>query len=522
MTILTDDSLEFARSHIQRYYDSDFYPKPFEFDAIWQCWHDVKKFLLATNVYKLPIMPAKATSWPKPRGGYRVVHQLDPIDSVIYAALVYQVSTAVERARLSADRGVACAYRIQLDEEGSFFAQGNGFDQYRQRSRSLAENYRFVLLVDVADFYNQIYLHRVNNAIEHASPTAKGLADDIEGFLSELNSTISQGLPVGPAASIVLAEAVMIDVDQFLVGTGHPHCRYVDDFRIYANAERELTAVLQTLTLYLYLHHRLPISHDKTRLVSTEEFLRSDIDNPYEIQKAETFEKLDALGGYGSPETTDPRGSGGARIDPKDLEEAEDTVLAALQAMVERKNLDLGYARALLRQARLLKSVRVAVYLLDNVQFFFPLANNLCIFLSSVTRSTKAVELIVGALKKALGEVLSFGGLVRYWFEWFIAENHALMPSAIVRASLHGSPFLMSRARYAVLSGDLSWVRQRKGEYFQLGPEERRAVLYAAQILPNDEKEHWLKAVVAASAVPLERWVAEYIEHLADVDDIPF
>ncbi len=521
MTILTDESLEFARSHIQRYYDSDFYPKPFEFDAIWRCWPDVKRFLLGTNVYKLPVMPAKATSWPKPRGGYRVVHQLDPIDSVIYAALVYQVSAAIERARLSADRGVACAYRIQL-EDGSFFAQGNGFDQYRNRSRSLAENYRFVLLVDVADFYNQIYLHRVNNAIEHASPTTKGLADDIEGFLCRLNSTISQGLPVGPAASIVLAEAVMIDVDQFLVGLGHPHCRYVDDFRIFANSEQDLTAVLQALTVYLYQHHRLPISHDKTRLAATEEFLRSDIDNPYEIQKAETFEKLDGLRGYGSPETTDSPDRGSARIDPKDIENAENTVLAALQAMVERKNLDLGYARALLRQARLLKSAKVAVYLLENVQFFFSLANNLCVFLGSVTRARKDVDQITRALEKALVEVVAFGGLVRYWFEWYIAENEAFIPAAIVRVALHSSPFPMSRARYAVLSNDLSWVRQRKSEYFQHGPEERRAVLYAAQILPNDEKEHWLKAVVAASLVPLERWVAEYIEYLEIDDDIPF
>ena len=520
MTILTEESLEFAREHVERYYDSDFYPKPFEFDAIWCCWSDVKRFLLATNVHKLPVMPAKATSWPKHRGGYRIVHQLDPIDAIIYTALVYQVSGPIERARFGADRGIACAYRIELDH-GSFFARGNGYDQFRERSRQLAENYRYVLLVDVADFYNQVYVHRVNNAIEHASPAVKGLADDIETFLGKINSTISQGIPVGPAASIVLAEAVMMDVDQFLVGLGHPHCRYVDDFRIYAGTEQELLIVQQSLTLYLYQNHRLSISHDKTKLGGSDEFLRSEIDNPYEIQKVETFEKLDALGGYGSPETDDKSDKGRGTVDPEAAEEVENTVLAALKAMVERKTLDLGYARALVRQARLIKSWAIAIYLLENIRFFLSLTNNVCILLNSVT-NTENARYIAWPLEKALEYIQSHGGLVRYWFDWFVAEKYWLMPLA-VRDLLRSSPFMMSKARYAVLSNDLSWVRQRKNEYFQYGPDERRAVLYAAQILPNDEKEHWLKAVVASSLVPLERWVAEYVESIDDLDgNLPF
>lgn len=39
---LTEDSIEFARKHIEHYYDSDFFPKAFEFEAIWHCWDDVK------------------------------------------------------------------------------------------------------------------------------------------------------------------------------------------------------------------------------------------------------------------------------------------------------------------------------------------------------------------------------------------------------------------------------------------------------------------------------------------------
>lgn len=37
MTILAEAALEFSRKHITKYYDSDFFPKPLEFDALWHC-----------------------------------------------------------------------------------------------------------------------------------------------------------------------------------------------------------------------------------------------------------------------------------------------------------------------------------------------------------------------------------------------------------------------------------------------------------------------------------------------------
>ncbi len=42
MSKLTEESLDFARQHIEKYYDSDFFPKPFEFEAIWHNWNEVK------------------------------------------------------------------------------------------------------------------------------------------------------------------------------------------------------------------------------------------------------------------------------------------------------------------------------------------------------------------------------------------------------------------------------------------------------------------------------------------------
>jgi hypothetical protein len=354
----------------------------------------------------------------------------------------------------------------------------------------------------------------------------KHLAEEIEGFLMSLNSKISQGLPVGPAASIVLAEAAMIDVDQHLVSRGCAHCRYVDDFRIFADSEERLAVILRGLTLYLYQNHRLSIAHEKTKIITAAEFVRVAIRNPYEMEKAEVFEKLVHLGGYGSPEDDDKgadKEEGERTISPEDIKDAEDTLMNALAAMVERNALDLGYARALVRQARLLKSTRIACYLLDNIRFYAPLANNLCIFANAISDS-KTIPHLAAAIQQAIKYAKEEGGLLRVWFEWFVAEKYSLLGKR-AQTFLADSPSKMSKARWAVTANDLAWVRAQKNEYFNLGPRDRRAVLYAAQILPEDERKRWLKTVIAKSSVPLEKWVATYILELG-VDrfdeDIPF
>ena len=72
-----------------------------------------------------------------------------------------------------------------------------------------------------------------------------------------MNQKASQGLPVGPAASIILAEAVLTDVDRFIVQKGLSHTRYVDDFRVYGDSRNALLDLLREVALYLHTIHRL-------------------------------------------------------------------------------------------------------------------------------------------------------------------------------------------------------------------------------------------------------------------------
>src|SRR5579862_917888 len=203
MAILTTDALNFARAHIENFYDSDFFPKSIEFAALWHHWDKVLAELTSKNVGKIWVTLPRVMAVPKPRIGYRVVHQLEPVDALVYTALAAEVTDQVEVARIPADLKVACSYRF-LKADGSFFAGGNGWMDFVDKTEQLSQKYAFVLTTDITDFYNQVGLHRLNNAIEHADAGLKSWADDIEKLITVINGKVSQGVPVGPAASIVM------------------------------------------------------------------------------------------------------------------------------------------------------------------------------------------------------------------------------------------------------------------------------------------------------------------------------
>ena len=108
MSRLSRKSLEFAKNHIIKFYDSDFYPKPFEFEALWANWEEVIAHLTCNEVSSYPIEQPRTFTSIKPNGSFRVVHQLDPINTLIYTALSYEISEGIENARVAVEENIAC------------------------------------------------------------------------------------------------------------------------------------------------------------------------------------------------------------------------------------------------------------------------------------------------------------------------------------------------------------------------------------------------------------------------------
>lgn len=503
MSILNDDSLEFAKKHITKFYDSDFFPRAFEFDALWHSWDEVKKELSSKNVAKHWVTSPKTLTSVKPKGGFRVVQQLDPLDTIIYTALAYLVANKVESARIPKEQHVACSYRIDLDE-GSLFAEGNGFGEFTTQSEMLANSKRYVLATDITDFYNQIYLHRLNNAIEYADSNLKPIGDDIEGFLSRLNGKASQGVPVGPAASIIMSEAVMIDIDEFLINKGVLHTRYVDDFRIFSDSKEQLVSVLENLTLYLYENHRLTLSGDKTKIIETKKYINEILHNHYELERVEIFHTLEIFNPYSGEHEE-------IEVPIEDEEELADEQISLLaEKVLERKTLDLGLSRALIRKAKRYKIQSLAQIIFENFDFFIPIVNDVCLYLSAIS-DADFVNQWKDELIRLTQTTAMERGLVRIWFEWYLSNNIELIKLPPLKQFIFSGPNIISQSQAAIISKNLAWVRDKKAALYTVGAWERRAILKATQILPSDEREHWLKLTETTSPIMIDRWVAKWV-----------
>jgi len=161
MTKLSAQSLDWCIEHFSRYCDTNVFPMAFEYNALHHCWDSVKQWLSKQDINQWCTRPFRRCLVPKHRYGFRLVTQLDPLDTLIYSALVYEIGEDLEKKRVPSSKGVVFSKRFAPDSSTYLFFDSNvNFLSFQERSRELASQYPFVLLTDIADFYPRIYLHR--------------------------------------------------------------------------------------------------------------------------------------------------------------------------------------------------------------------------------------------------------------------------------------------------------------------------------------------------------------------------
>jgi hypothetical protein len=114
---------------------------------------------------------------------------------------------------------------------------------------------------DVRRCYASMSPAIVGDALRRAGiPTAC----EVEGFLSSLECVGVEGLPVGPDASAVLANAVLAQVDRTLREAGVEHLRWVDDVVLSGVDASAALSVFRTALASIGLR----ANETKTRIVT--------------------------------------------------------------------------------------------------------------------------------------------------------------------------------------------------------------------------------------------------------------
>jgi hypothetical protein len=200
--------------------------------------------------------PIRSFLSPKPRGGWRTFAVLSDRDERTWNILAQRVASILEPRldpRVAANRTVLARGVRRVEDLGTGLL----------RSRAVAPSRGLLLRTDVEDFYPSITPEVLVRTLAELGvpPQDSRLAGQmIDGW----GESGYPGLPIGPVASAVLANAVLASVDTAM-GSLH-FVRWVDDYLFAVPSEGAITGILDRLDVSLERLH-LRRSVPKTELL---------------------------------------------------------------------------------------------------------------------------------------------------------------------------------------------------------------------------------------------------------------
>jgi hypothetical protein len=294
---LKENSLTWALKHALELGDTDVFPRPFEYLAIQHDWATLRPKLASENVLKWRTRPARTLLSPKAKYGFRAITQLDPLDALIYSGLIYELADDLEARRIPASQGIVFSYRVAKSADGRLFDTNIGYRQFLDRCRAKLTSTNdtgVAAITDISDFYTRIYHHRLENAL-HAATSKGNHVAGIMNLLSGWNGTETYGIPVGCAASRLLAEITISDVDEALLNNSINFVRFNDDYRIFAKSEAEAYKQVAFLAEVLFRNHGLSLQQHKTAILSAADFRRLHLATPLDREMNSLHERFEAL-----------------------------------------------------------------------------------------------------------------------------------------------------------------------------------------------------------------------------------
>jgi hypothetical protein len=500
---LSAESLDWALKHVENCGDTDIFPVPFEFEAIRHTWDSrLRRVLAGQDLHQYRARPYRRCLSPKHRFGFRVSTQLDPFDMLVYTALTCDLGTDIEQRRIPVKKQIVHSYRFKPDSAGRFFDPAVGYDTFIQQSAQLAssDKYHTVVVADIADFFPRIYFHPLENTLD-ACTQKHDHAKALKSLIKQWNFTVSYGIPVGQAASRLLAELVISDVDEALISEQKAYCRFSDDFRIFCRDSRDAHESLAFLANVLFENHGLTLQQHKTRILSVPEFRSGYLETGSSKERTSLTDRFrDILDNLG--------------IDDWYEEICYDDLDSDVQEEIDRLNLggilkeqigrgsdlDLNITRFVLRRLAQINDVSALEMVGEHIEVLYPVFTDVLAYITSIRNVDKEYRHKLGKYLIDLVSESVVGHLPfhRCWIintftkgrEWDNQSEFAALYNT------HSDEFCRRELILALgRAVQAHWFKTRKRDVLQLGPWERRAFLAAASCLPGDEPKHWYNSI---------------------------
>jgi hypothetical protein len=465
-------------------------------------------------VTKWECRPYRRCLSPKHRFGFRVSTQLDPLDAIIFLALVYEIGPDIETARVPSPNDVVFSYRFLPDSSGAMFDHNYSYNRFQKHTQSILASggHSHVVVADIADFYPRLYSHPLENALKTCTKKSTHVTS-VHRLLSKLNYSVSYGVPVGPAPSRLLAELAINDVDQALLSEGRRYCRYSDDYRLFCKSEREAYEALAFLANTLFETHGLTLQQHKTEIIGVEAFKQkyisfgaADGSQPLSERFAEILTRR-GLGLYDEIDYSGLDASGRKEIDDLNLD-------AILAEQLAKDSIDISVTRTVLNIRTQIKSHKSLDSVVDGLPKLYTVLKDALGYIHSFEGDT-ARQAAIGAkmLEMLANSLIGHLEFHRCWVLSTFADDRQWDNENRFIALYNQFTDEFSRRELILAigrAGQGHWFKSRKRNVHNFfRPWEKRAFIAAASCLPGDEHKHWVASIEGRLDI-LERTVARW------------
>lgn len=167
---------------------------------------------------------------------YRKCALTEIYDEIVFLTLTLIVASEVEHLRINKSKQRVFSYRFKPQDSGRLFDYQYNYSAFRNEIMKKSEMPKNKVMVecDLANFYDRLNIHRVESILLSSDSIDKDIVRLINEVLLFWANRDSYGLPVGSNASRILAEASLIEIDNYLISKKIDFCRFVDDYRIFA------------------------------------------------------------------------------------------------------------------------------------------------------------------------------------------------------------------------------------------------------------------------------------------------
>ena len=522
------DYAKLAISNISNYGDTDIFPYPTENSLFYDRPELVEPVILDMETHfddwmvDCPIDYIK-TCVPVGYTGYRWATSIDPLWNCFLLYQTLKVSEKIELNRIPVSKKRVFSYRINVDENTSkIFDSEQNWRAFCLKSLEIAESgkYHFVVRFDISDFYNRVYHHRLENALEQCGIDVN-VKKRIMKILQVLSSNASYGLPVGGNASRILAEILLNSFDKMMEAKRYDFCRYVDDYILFAETREDAFRKLNYCADFLLRNEGLGLQKSKTQVLTVSEFIsqvKSVVDaaedeNDDESKMRAEFMKLHIHYDPYSATADEDYDTLKQNIEHFDI-------VSLLKNEVRKSRIHHALGKQIMNAIMLLDGPKLDLVFnliganIENLYPIFPsvmrVAHKKILGLSD--RSRKEFISILYKLVESDSYILQTENNAAYVVRVFARVNDEMSIQAIeaLYSRASSTPLVKSDCIHAMINLDNSyWLSDIKSRFPMLSSRERRAFVAASYFL-NDEGKHW-REHTKGQFTELEKLIAKWV-----------